>query len=602
MRAVSPPEGQSWADLGYKPLPLRSWYLALYLLICLLFLAAIIFSNVYASRNNGLYDYNGFTTARYFVFQYLPQLLGMILILWLLHIEAAVYRSAPYFSMSNARSQDRILQNFRLRPANFLLPDLNWFRLREPLLGVSFICFWLANFTVPLLACFYQTQWITEDGPARWRWTSVQVVGWVLAALFALLSFSVAYCLVRFWKAASGLMWDPTSIADMIVLFSRSNVSQYFERTEVVETVADYIPSMSLMLGYWTTSQRPDIFYAVGGDNALVKRISREQGQFLQEKDHMESQDSSFDVERQRYSYDSSFTRKIHSPFVRYRWVPWYLRDKAVIAWIVIAFALTIALLVVSFVNRAVEKGFVPLLSSYTLSGGFSAADFLYSFVPSLLGMVLFLLWQPIDVYFRAAQPFANMANPAGASAERSLLLGYQSSPLLWVSLEAVLNGDFKVAYVSFISVLSALIPVLAGGVFTARLFSDGQVRTAATMPGYIALCVFVTIYALAFLTVWPTKKRYLPHSIDTIADYLSFLYASGLMSEFWNVRTKADLVGRLVGAPIGLTGGDWREKRPRARYAFGVYSGRDGKEHFGIDRFIRPGSGEMLVTTGMTR
>ena len=31
-------------------------------------------------------------------------------------------------------------------------------------------------------------------------------------------------------------------------------------------------------------------------------------------------------------------------------------------------------------------------------------------------------------------------------------------------------------------------------------------------------------------------------------------------------------------------------------RYAFGIFVGRDGKEHLGIDRLQRPGSREMLV------
>jgi hypothetical protein len=599
---VSPPDGQAWADLGYKPLPLQTWFLGIYLFSCLLFLAGLIFSNVYASRHNGLYDYDGYATATYFVFQYLPQLLGMVLILWLFYIEAAVYRSAPYFSMSNARSQDRVLQEFRILPSNFLLPDLHWFRIREPLLGGAFLVFWLANFTVPILSCLYQTQWVTGAGTARWRWTIVQDVGWILVALLSLLILAVAYCLLRFARADSALMWDATSLADLIVLFSRSNVSHHFERTEVVDRVSPHIPPMSLILGYWTTSQRPEIFYGVGGDNALMKRISIEPPPPMHEKEPG-SQDSSFDVERQRYSQDSSFTRSIHSPFVRYRWVPWFLRDISIIIWTVSAISLLIAFLVVSFVNRAVQDGFRPLLPSITEVGGFSSSNFLYSFLPSLLGMIMFLLWQPIDVYFRAAQPFANLAKPKGSSAERSLLLSYNASPPLWVSVEAIFNRDFKVAYVAFVGVLAALIPVLAGGVFTAQLFSsDSSVRMVASVPGYIALCVFVTIYALSFATIWPTRKRYLTHSIYTIADHLSFLYASGLMSELWNIRTKADLVSRLVGTPAGLTG-DWRDKRPRARYAFGIFTGRDGKEHLGIDRISRPGSGEMLVTTfGMTR
>jgi Protein of unknown function (DUF3433) len=599
--AVHPPEGQRWADLGFVPLPLRTWAIGLYILLCLLMIAGLIFSNVFASRNHALYDYDGNATPRYFIFQYLPQLLGIFLILWLFIIEAAMYRSLPYFIMSTTNNNDRLLQGLRITPANFVLPDLSWFRNRQPLLGMTFFVFWLINITVPLLSCLFQTRWITDAGPARWRWTPVQGVGWALLALYILLVIVLFYCMLRFRSTKSALMWDPTCLADLIVLFRRSNTCHDFERTEVSQTLGSTTPPRLLRLGYWTTSRRPEIFHGIGEENAAIKRLSLELP--VPEKAN-DSQDSSFDMERQRYSYASSFTRNIHSPFVRYRWVPWFLRDSAVVAWIVIAILLVIAFLVVSFVNRAVERGFLPLVSSRTGSGGFSSSNFLYSFIPALLGMILFLVWQPIDTFFRVAQPFANLANPTGAAAERSLLSSYTSCLPGEITVQAAFNRDFKVAYISFIGLMALVIPVLAGGVFTAQLFrGDGQVRMAASMPGYIALSVLTTIYALSYLVIWPTRKRYLPHSANTIADLMSFLYASPLLSEagMANIHTKADLVGRLVGAPLGLTG-DGREKRPSARYAFGIYIGRDGREHLGVDRFQRPGSGEMLVTTGMTR
>src|SRR6201999_2779432 len=131
------------------------------------------------------------------------------------------------------------------------------------------------------------------------------------------------------------------------------------------------------------------------------------------------------DIEAQRLSYGSAFARNIHSPFIRYRWTPWFLRDSTVLAWIVAAVLLVIAFLVVSFVNHAVEGGFDPRLPSLTNSSGFSPANFLYSFIPTLLGMFLFLAWQPIDMYSRAVQPFRNLSQPTGAAARHSLLLSY---------------------------------------------------------------------------------------------------------------------------------------------------------------------------------
>ncbi|KIW74004.1 hypothetical protein, variant [Phialophora macrospora] len=598
--------------LGFVPLPLRLPILALYLLLCLLMVAALIFGLVFAGTNHALFDYDGNATPRYFVFQYLPQLIGILLILWLFVIEAAVYRSLPYYNMGPGRRNLWVLQDMRILPANYVLPDLTFFRNREPWLGIAFVVFWITNFTVPLLACLYQTQWITDDGPARFRWTSVRGVGWTLVALYILLYFALLYCAFRLRRSNSNLLWDPTSLADLICLFRRSNVGSDLEQTEISPEPNAQIPPRNLRLGFFTTSERPEVFHGVGEEYAPIKRLS-----FPPQKprEALHANESG-DLEAQRLSYGSAFARNIHSPFVRYRWVPWFLRDSTVLAWIIAAVLLVIAFLVVSFVNRAVQDGFDPRLPSLTDSSGFSPANFLYSFLPALLGMFLFLAWQPIDMYYRAVQPFRNLSQPTGATARHSLLLSYPAYGHVRVVTRALINRDYKVAYVTFISILALSIPVLAGGVFTAVFFSsDNKVRIVASMPGYYALCVLVTIYAFSYLIIWPTKKRYLPHNINTTAGLLSWLYASPLLGDvaLQNVETKADLVDRLTGPATtspALTGdgvADEKGRRPRRavrrleadagmRYAFGIFVGRDGKEHLGIDRLQRPGSREMLV------
>jgi hypothetical protein len=597
--------------LGFVPLPLRLPILALYLLLCLLMIAGLIFSLIFAGTNHALFDYDGNETPRYFVFQYLPQLLGIILILWLFVIEAAIYRSLPYYCMGSGRRNSWVLQDMRILPANYVLPDLTFFRNGEPLLGVTFVIFWITSFSVPLLASLYQTQYITDSGPARFRWTTVRGVGWTLVALYILLCSGLLYCGVRFRKRNSNLLWDPSSIADLTCLFRRSNVGSDFEQTEISPDPNAQISPRPLRVGFFTTSERPEVFHGVGEEYAPIKRLS-----FQPPKPKEALQPEDGDIEAQRLSYGSAFARNVHSPFVRYRWTPWFLRDSFVLAWIVAAILLVIAFLVVSFVNRAVQDGFDPQLSSRTDSSGFSPANFLYSFLPTLLGMFLFLAWQPIDMYYRAVQPFRNLSRPTGATARESLLLSYPAYGHIRVVTRALINRDFKVAYITFVSLLSISIPVLAGGVFSAILFSaDNQVRIVASLPGYYALCVLVTIYALSYLVIWPTRKRYLPHNINTLAALLSWLYASPLLGDAAarSVETKSDLVDWLTGssvAPAALTGdGIFDEKRGRSRravrrlnqdaslrYAFGIFVGRDGKEHLGIDRLQRPGSREMLI------
>jgi hypothetical protein len=597
---VAAPKGMQWSNLQFVPLILRLPFLLLLIFISILMIAGIVFSNVYASRSNGLYNYDGAGTARYFVFQFLPQFLGICIILWLHVLQAAIYRVLPYFAMASEPPEDRILQEYRITPANYVLPDLSLLGSGDIGAGLVLCIFWLTNFTVPLLSCFYQTEYFINNGATKWRWTTTQGVGWFLVVLYALLVLALVYCIVRFRKAKSALMWDPVSIADLIPLFQKSNVLSDFEQTEISPSMCKALPPKFLRLGYWTSSRGPEIFHTVGEEGASYKRLSDPLTN-LNEKRHDRDDsgnDRDFDVEEQaRYSGGSAFTRNIHSPFTRHLHIPWFLRDSMVLLWAILAIVLLLAFLIVSFVNHAVERGFKPLLPSSTNSLGFSAADFLYSFLPSLLGMWLFLLWQPIDTFFRSIQPYANLSDPSGATAGRSLLLDYPANYPIACTISALINRDLRIAFTSAIALLSATLPILAGGVFTAQFFAarSNAILTTATMPAYYALCVFLAIYAFAFLGIFPTRKRRLPHAIDTIAGQLSFLYQSPLLADpaFKGVQSKVELKARLLASLSG-------DARGGGKYGFGVYTGRDGREHLGVDRLQRPDSAEMLITSGM--
>ncbi|KAL9102491.1 MAG: hypothetical protein Q9163_002356 [Psora crenata] len=418
-----------------------------------------------------------------------------------------------------------------------------------------------------------------------WRWTTVQPIAWLLFALYVLLILGLCALFFRFRRGETGLKWDPTSLADIITIFHRSNILDDFEGSEVQNKSMARSPK-DVRLGYWRDSKHEnETFYCLGDENAPIRRYSLERGKMRPIKDH-----PPLDIEGQKSAYNA-LRSDIHNPSLRYRWVPWFLKDTFVVAWIVITFVLLIAFLVASFVNDAVERGFPPQLSSPTGRDGFSPADFLYSFIPSLLGMILFLAWQPIDTYFRALQPFASLAERHGTCADKSLLLDYTACLPLEASFKALVNGHYRVAWISLLGIMSIALPILAGGIFTAQFVpSDQEVLMVASMPGYKALVVFLVIYVLSFLATFPRRKRYLPHDISTLAEIVSFFYQSPLLAEatFREPRSKIDLVTKLLSSPV--------QEKISPRFAFGVYMGRDGREHLGIDRWERPGYGEMLV------
>ncbi|KAL2794317.1 hypothetical protein BJX66DRAFT_304082 [Aspergillus keveii] len=591
-----PPKGNLiYPQLDFVPIALRPWALGIVILCVLLMIAGIAFSNVWSRDNQGIWGYNGRSGARYFVVQFLPQIFGIIITIATFIVQAAVYRVMPFASMGSERPLEKVLQGLPIVPKNFLLPDLSHMIHGEALVGFSLFTIWLSNISaVPLLSCFYQVKWAVIDGEGGWRWAAVEAIGWTLVAVYGLLAIGLTILMLRFLRTWSGLMWDPVCLADLITVIQRSNVLPDFDYSETAFDVGKILKSRVLRLGYWQLSKgrHPEIFYGIGEDGGAVGNPSLH----LVAKNRREHLSKvSFDAEN-RGAAGKDDSQDIYSPTVRYRWAPWYLRKPSVIAWIVILCVLFIAFVVVSFVNSAVEDGFLPRLSTRPSSSAFSSSNFLFSFIPALIGNSLFLAWQHIDIYFRALQPYVMLSSPEGASAEQSLLLAYPSLLPLEVTITAVLNRHYKVAWISLMSVVSCALPILAGGVFIALTYPENEIRVTPLMPAFYAIVIFCGVYTASFLAIWPGRYRYLPHDISTLADQMSILYQSPLLSDklLREPRSKTDLVTRLIIAPPG--------DQEYPRYGFGIYVGRDGTEHLGIDRYSRPGRADMLITTGLMK
>ncbi|KAL2850703.1 hypothetical protein BJY01DRAFT_233094 [Aspergillus pseudoustus] len=562
----SPPEGNLiYPPLDFVPIALRPWALGVVIVCVLLMIAGIAFSNVWSQDKQGLWGYNGRSGARYFVVQFLPQILGIIITIATFVVQAAVYRVMPFAMMGSERPFDKVLQGLPIVPKNFLLPDLSHFIHGEALVGFSLFTIWLSNISaVPLLGCFYQVKWAVIDGEGDWRWAAVRAVGWTLVAVYGLLTIGLTALMLRFLRTWSGLMWDPVCLADLITLVQRSNVLPDFDYSETALNVGKTLKSRVLRLGYWQLSKgrHPEIFYGIGEVGGTVGNPSLH----LATKNRREHLSKvSFDAEKHGAASEDD-SQDIYSPTVRYRWTPWFLRRHFMLAWTVILVALFIAFVVVSFVNNAVEDGFLPRLSTRPSSSAFSSSNFLFSLIPALIGNFLFLAWQHIDVYFRSVQPYVALSSPEGTSAEQSLLLAYPSLLPFEVTVTALINRHYKVAWISFMSVVSSALPILAGGVFFALTYPENEIRVTPLMPAFYAIVVFCAVYMASFFTIWPGRYRYLPHDISTLAEQISFLYQSPLLSDklLREPRSKTDLVTRLVVAPPG--------DQVYPRYGFGIY------------------------------
>lgn len=627
--------------LNFVPGILRTPLLGLFILALLAYLVALIIAAAWSRSNRGLglTRYDGFADGKYFVFRYLPTLLGMVILAWLFQIVAAVYRIAPFIAMTSAASPPSRLAGAKLplQPRSWLRPYFGHFGARMPVVGTFLLLAWLQIFTIPLLASSFN---VHQDSTGTWHWIAVQGAIWVVVGLYTLLLIASIVLLFAIGRTITGLKWDPRSLADVIVLLERSNA---------LDGDSETVPQ----LGYFRTANRPtDVFHAYGIADKPARSYEVHEGR-IQEKRYS---DPDMDVEAgQRYSKESMIhlrhngqdRQSASSP------LPWFLKPFFALLWPIVAIVLVLAFLIVSYLpSTRVSDGFDPMVEAAVDTFGFSGTNFLYSFLPALLATIALLGWYDIDLAYRRLTPFESLTSInhsesaksnwtddlTGDIAERTLLPSYTADFPILISLSAAVTGHYRMAFISTITLLSTAIPILAGGVFWAQFYIVPQrVLISADMPAYITLSVFVTIYALAYLAIWPSsalRGSGLPENIDTFAGIRDCLSQSRLLDDFTfrNPSSRTDLVTRLLSystpersnkleqqqqtmyssragaeaSKVSLADSIRGFGRARAqaaalpvpdraddamgpaRYAFSRILGRDGREYMGIDRIRR--------------
>ncbi|TKA59218.1 hypothetical protein B0A55_12398 [Friedmanniomyces simplex] len=627
--------------LNFLPGILRPTLLLAFILLLLAFLACLCFCAIWSLLHPGLWNYGTFGDARYFLFEYLPTLLGVLLFFWTLQIEIAVYRIAPFIAMSSISPRAREAgAKLPMVPRGFVLPYFGHFKARQGTVGFFVVVAWLQIWTIPLLASSFNVYYDGTPRTGRWIWIATQGAIWTVIALYLLLLVAVVLLLgwLKFGRRTTGLKWDPRSLADVIVLLERSNALDE----------AEMAGSEPAQLGYWRTNARPnEVFHSYGVANKAARRYSLEDGR-MREKAPLQMPVSRFSAEpadlesgEQRHSREKMLPNRIdgsddangnHGGTA----LPWFLHPSMAALWAIIAIVLLLAFLIVSYLpSTRVSAAFTPDVPAPVNTMGFSATNFLYSFLPALLGTLCLLFWLDIDYAYRRLQPYEALASSNnnnnddnnGELAERSLLLSYPAEPPGLATATALANQHWRPALLSLITLLAATLPILAGGVFWAQFYVPTQrTRISAHMPAYYALTLFSTLYALAYLAIFPSRRfrraceAMAGNSCLSFADILALVRQSRILDDlaFRSPVSKTALVTRLLGASssssspggaagmslLGEAGGSkvsvvadgvrgFGRARQGAlggvggvpRYALGRFAGRDGGEFVGVDR-----------------
>lgn len=585
-------DDRSRPKLNFRPSILSPLWLGLFVLLLILYIVSLVVcAALSVTSTPGLWDYGSFGDGRYFVFQYLPTFLGMILLLWLFQIEIAVYRIAPFIAMASDNPDARTVgSNLPLCPNGFILPELRHFKARQPIVGIFMIVAWLNIFTIPLLASSFNVYFVGGPDTGRWRWIATQGAIWPAIGLYVMLAVACILLLTWITRQCTGLKWDPRSLADLICLLARSNALD-----------GDDIRDEPAQLGYWRTSQHPEVFHTYGVIDKEERRYGIEDGR-IREKQSMGSppnsppplrapvsrfSDPETDLEAARPLRQSneqmlrpstnerraSSTMEEHTNIL-----PWFLRFSAALFWAVLAFVLLLAFLIISYLpSTQVSTGFSPRVSPFVDTTGFSGTNFLYTFLPTLLALFAFLLWQPLDLAYRRLQPFftlsqSTLKNGDGAPAETTLLLSYPSDPPFYSTLIALSNTHYRLALLTLTTLITATLPILASGIFWAQ-FSIPRQETFifSHQPGYHALSVFLTLYALAFVVAIPPSRNreiFLPTPApNSFAGVRDVLGRARMLDDyaFYSPVSKVDLVTRLLSATPG-SGATWVSQGGRGR------------------------------------
>ncbi|OHF03251.1 phosphoribosylaminoimidazole-succinocarboxamide synthase [Colletotrichum orchidophilum] len=505
--------------LNFVPTILRLPSLIALMTLCLVIIACLMVAAIYSPIQPGLLTYGEtIYSGKYFLFRILPQLFASFIFIYAQCVTTATLRILPFVALSEdepLRRRNALFQDLYQR--TFLLPQL-----AGPIhVKIALAILWLSAFAIPLASASFTV--ILVD---VWYWTAVQGVVWTLLALYFLVIGAVVVLLLFWHNRVTGLMWDPRSIADLSVMISRSNTRDSYRGAEVAPTRGSLRRVLRNRivdrLGYWMTDNEEMPWYGLGTEHS--------QG-------HTPS-DLHYDIKNESSSADDrrSVTSTLlaaggsHDDYIRTYILPWCLRTSQVLLFVTAATVLLTALFVVSFLHRtSLIDGFRPgVPAGPSAPGSFSAANFLYSFVPSFIGLLLYLAFQTLEQQIRILQPWADLNTKDGAPASRSVLADYAACLPLQSTLHALRNNHWRVAALSLLSLLLAFLPALAGGLFmalTAIRPSDSGVRMFPNVPVFGVILALLVLYLFALVSLLFGRNQYrLPHAVTCPAEIFSFL------------------------------------------------------------------------------
>lgn len=179
--------------------------------------------------------------------------------------------------------------------------------------------------------------------------------------------------------------------------------------------------------------------------------------------------------------------------------------------------------------------GFVAALSTDMAHGidlpfPYQFASFIFPFVLTFLAILYSWFWSEVDLFSRSTQPYKNLIFPHPAS--NNLLLDYNCQLPYIVTYSAIKNKHWKVARASTLALLQRLLVIIVGSSIQIVDYDNGTSAVYASLPLFIVIIIWLSFYAvlIPYEVLEAGHKRHLPRNNLSIADILSWTYASKLL------------------------------------------------------------------------
>lgn len=227
----------------------------------------------------------------------------------------------------------------------------------------------------------------------------------------------------------------------------------------------------------------------------------------------------------------------------------------------------------VAFGIWVIRKG--PLETGfYFLGSDYELANFILTFLPVLWFQLMNNYWYLIDIWYRQLQPYMGLRQPSPAT--ENLLLCYPCDLPVQITLRALGARHWRLALTSIMPLIQRVVPILARSLLTVETITAEQIYhiSIATAP-FKAIFGILCAYLFLIPITWPGLDRRLPITPVRIADSIVMFYESTLVrkdaflplrhdEQRWHMKYRLCLEERL--------------------YGFGIYPGRNGAQHLGID------------------